>query len=435
MKIILFFILLVCSNINAQNIITTVAGNGMGGYNGDWIPATSAKLDQPRGVACDSKGNLFIADEVNARIRKVDTFGVITTIAGNGNGGFSGDSGQAVNAQLSLPQDVALDAFDNIYIVDTYNNRIRKLNTSGIIITISGTGASGFGGDGGQADTAKLNHPTGATFDALGNLYIADTYNNRVRKINTSGVITTVAGNGTAGFGGDGGHADTAKLNHPTGISLDMLGNLYIADNSNHRVRMVNTSGIITTVAGNGTAGFSGNGGQATSAELFLPADVVVDGVGNIYISDMQNNRIQMVDNSGIITTIAGNGTLMSSGDGGPATLAGLQYPIGLTFDSFGNLYIADYSADRIRKIEHMAGIENNHFNNQNPNIYPNPSTNIITIQSSKELDTIIIYNSLGEMVLQAKSKNIKEQIDIGNLPSGIYIIHTQNKYLKLIKQ
>ena len=344
----------------AAGDISTVAGTGTAGFGGDGGPATSAQLNIPRAVAVDSSGNLFIADWGNGRIRKVDTSGTISTVAGNGTAGFSGDGGPATSAKLNIPRGVAVDSSGNLFIADWSNGRIRKVDTSGTISTVAGDGTFGFGGDGGPATSAQLSFPTGVAVDSSGNLFIADTANHRIRKVDTSGTISTVAGNGTAGFSGDGGPATSAKLNFPFGVAVDSSGNLFIADHFNHRVRKVDTSGNIDTVAGTGATGpfaggFSDDGGPATSAALNLPDGVAVDSSGNLFIADSINNRIRKVDTSGNISTVAGDGTQGFSGDGGPATSAQLFFPTGVALDSSGNLFIADLNNHRIRKLEAAA--------------------------------------------------------------------------------
>jgi len=351
---------LICQwQFNGANIpnyvITTVAGNGYelygeGGFSGDGGAATNAELFWPFGVAIDGAGNLYFADNENERIRRVGTNGVITTVAGNGTLGYSGDGGAATNAHLYLPRGVASDPAGNLYIADFYNNRIRKVGTNGVITTVAGTNSAGYSGDGGAATNARLNVPSGVALDAFGNLYIADMSNNCIRMVGANGIISTVAGTNSAGYSGDGGAAVNASLWMPVGVAVDCLGNLYIADEYNNRIRAVNTSGIITTVAGNGALGYSGDGGAAAGASLTLPAGVAVDATGNLYIIDGYNSRIREVSTSGIITTIAGMGGSGYSGDGGPATGALLYGPAGLAVDSAGNVYIADTDNNRIRK-------------------------------------------------------------------------------------
>ena len=332
--------------------ITTVAGTGTVGFSGDGGPATSAELNDPYGVAVDGSGNLYIADTQNNRVRKVDGSGTITTVAGTGTAGFSGDGGPATSAAALRSPGVAVDGSGNLYIADYANSRVRKVDGSGTITTVAGTGTAGFSGDGGPATSAELDHPVGVAVDGSGNLYIADYDNNVVRKVNGSGTITTIAGTGTFGFSGDGGPATSAELSSTAGVALDGSGNLYIADEDNSRVRKVDGSGTITTVAGTGTAGFSGDGGPATSAELNFPGGVAVDGSGNLYIADAINHRVRKVDGSGTITTVAGTGTFGFSGDGGPATSAELNDPDGVAVDGSGNLYIADFDNSRVRKVD-----------------------------------------------------------------------------------
>ena len=277
--------------------------------------------------------------------------GIITTIAGTGTEGYSGDGGQATSAQLNTPMAIALDAAGNVYIADSQNSRIRKITVStGVITTIAGTGTAGYSGDGGPSTSAQINYPLGVTFDSAGNLYIADTQNNVVREVAAStGIITTVAGNSFSGYSGDGGPATSAQLWGPESIAFDSSGNLYIADSYNQVIREVNhSSGTISTIAGNRTAGYTGDNGPATSAELNYPYAISVDATGNVYISDYANFVIRMVSPTGIITTVAGNGTSGFSGDGGPATSAQLSYPHGVALDSAGNLYIGDCGNHRV---------------------------------------------------------------------------------------
>jgi uncharacterized protein (TIGR03437 family) len=330
----------------SNGVITTVAGTGTQGFSGDNGPATAAELARPADVVADFAGNLYIADQFNYRIRKV-TSGVIATVAGSGTKGFSGDGGLATSAQAAEPYGVASGPAGNLYFVDLFNNRIREV-AGGVVATVAGTGASGFGGDGGPATSAELFMPGGVAADSAGNLYIADTENNRVRKV-AGGVISTVAGGGPPGSTGDGGPATSAELGAPTGVAADSAGNLYIAEPATNRIRKV-SGGVITTVAGNGTQGFSGDNGQATNAQLNYPAGLAVDPAGNLYFADTNNHRVRRVAN-GVITTVAGTGTHGFSGDGGPATSAELFQPSGVALDSSGNLYIADTTNSRIRKV------------------------------------------------------------------------------------
>ncbi len=346
-------------------IITTIAGNGTASYSGDNGPATLAELYNPDAACVDDSGNVYIADQSNCRIRKINaSTGVITTVAGDGTPGFSGDGLAATNAELNGPAGVVVDSAGNLYIGDDNNGRIRKVTKStGIISTIAGGGSNAGTdgvGDGGQATDASLDAPLNLALDDSGNIYIADHYHERVRKITVStGIITDIAGNGTLGYSGNGGQATAAELYYPEATAMDDSGNVYIADQWNNVVRKVTVkTGIITNAAGNGNSGYSGDGGQATDAELDIVSGVAVDGSGNIYIADERNNVIREVTKStGIINTIAGDGFDQGtwnggfSGDGGSAIAAELNQPYGITVDACGNVYIGDQENNRIRKV------------------------------------------------------------------------------------
>jgi sugar lactone lactonase YvrE len=336
---------------NQPQTINTLAGTGVAGYNGDGGPAGSAELNSPYGVSLDASGNVYIADTGNSVIRRVDSTGKISTIAGNGIKAYGGDGGPATSAALFSPYRAVADRTGNVYIADYYNNRIRKVDTSGKITTIAGTGTQGYNGDSIPATTAQLSLPAAVAIDSGGNLYIADTWNHRIRKIDTSGTINTIAGTGFPGVLGDGGPATSAQVNQPEGIAVDSSGNVYIADYGNSKIRKINASGIINTIAGTGSIGYSGDGGLATAASLNLPTGVAVDNLGNVYIADYQNSRIRKVDTSGTITTIAGTGTSGFSGDGGPPPSAELSLPEDVGVDTAGHVYIADYNNMRIRVI------------------------------------------------------------------------------------
>jgi uncharacterized protein (TIGR03437 family) len=343
--------------VTPQGIIHTVAGtpaaNGFGGFSGDGGPATAAMLNDPSDVVLDGDGSLYIADLDNERIRRVDQNGIINTVVGNGAYSFSGDGGPAISASFYSVGDVVVDSSGNLFISDVFNNRIRRVDRSGIINTVAGIGNPTLSGDGGPAVNAGLNAPVGLAIDAAGNLLIADTTNGRVRLIDTSGIIHTVAGNDSGNIG-DGGPAINATLIAPTALALDTKGNIFIADAGAHVIRKVNTENIISTVAGNGMPDFSGDMGPAVSASLNSPSGVAVDSAGNIFISDTMNSRIRKVDSSGIISTVAGSGTLGFGGDGGPATAASLNNPAGIILDKTGSLVFADSMNGVIRRIDRM---------------------------------------------------------------------------------
>jgi RHS repeat-associated protein len=342
-------------SINRNNtswIITTIAGNGSGGFGGDGGLAVEAALSGPRRVAVNAAGDIYITEGGNATVRKVSSEGTIVTIAGNGDYWHSGDGGPALEAGFS-PLDIAVDGAGNLYIADPWNYVVRKIDANGIITTAAGNRTSGFGGDGGPAVSARVD-PRGVATDEWGNLYIADGWNRRIRKVDPNGTITTFAGNGTGIHSGDSGAAVNAGLIFPTAVTVDAGGNVYIGDFA--RVRRVDRSGIITTIAGNGSSGFSGDGGPAVNAMLGGNIyAIAVDEVGNLYLVDSSNARVRKVDTSGTIVTIAGNGLSssagQSNGDGGPAVNARFGSIVGLAVDPLGSLYVSDYYDNRIRMI------------------------------------------------------------------------------------
>ena len=369
--------------------IQTVAGSS---FMGDGGPATAAQIGSIQGVAVDTRGNLYLSDTDNHRVRRVDTAGIVTTIAGTGTAGFSGDGGPASAAQLNLPYGLAVDAAGNLYIADLGNNRVRRVSPDGAIVTIAGTGVEGYSGDGGQASATQLYAPRDVAVDRAANLYIAEFEGHRVRKVTPAGVIATVAGTGIAGLGGDGGAATVAQLSFPAGLAVDRTGALYIADSGNNRVRKILSGGVISTVLGGSAstvlatptavavdqsltiyvagcpsitvqsntsagvwsnfagavAGYSGDGGVAIAAGLMnSPHDLAVDPAGDVFIAD--GMRVRKVYADGLITTVAGDGYLRAVGDGTPATSAILYQPSDVLLDTAGNLFIADTGTERVR--------------------------------------------------------------------------------------
>jgi len=330
--------------------ITTRAGNGTAGYRGDGGPAERALLNWPRDVALDAAGVLYIADTLNHRIRRIDTGGVITTVAGTGSNGYSGDGGPAISAQLAAPRGVAVAADGGLYLSDTENHCVRRINPDGRIQTVAGTGAPGYGGDDGPAADAQLSWPAGMAVGADGSVYVADSGNDRIRRLRPDGRIGTVAGTGDVGYNGDGRPAVCAWLSCPRGVAVGPDGSLYVGDTENHRVRKVSLDGIICTVAGTGDEGRDGDGGPAASARLSAPRGLAVDLDGRLFIADCDNSLVRQVTPDGIITTIAGNGTEGYSGDGGPATEAQLADPHGIAVSRDGTIYTAEPRNSCVRK-------------------------------------------------------------------------------------
>jgi DNA-binding CsgD family transcriptional regulator/sugar lactone lactonase YvrE len=337
--------------------IQTIAGTGAPASSADGASALSTSLDHPVAVAIDPSGALLFID--GNRVRRVTAQGTIVTIAGAGDAGHSGDGGVATSARLDSPRALAVQSDGSIFIADTLNSRVRRVDPQGIITTVAGTGEPGFSGDDGQAVDARLNSPAGVAVGFGGRLLIADSGNNRIREISAAGVITTVAGTGDAGYLGDGGPATSAALDSPQGLVVDAEDSLFIADTLNDRIRKIDVDGLITTVAGNGVSGFAGDGQPATEAAIDLATGplssagqaIAVDGALDLFIADALNNRIRKVDVHGIISTVAGNGEAGYSGDQGAATAARLDRPLGVAVGPDGALYIADTDDNRIRRV------------------------------------------------------------------------------------
>ena len=337
-------------NLQAQRI-----GTSAGGFVNDGNVATNAAMSLPQNVAFDSAGNMYISDAVNQRVRKVDaTTKIITTFAGTGIAGRRhGDGHPANQAGIRSPRGIVVDATGNVYFSDSGNQSVRMVDTSGIIHTFAGNGNSGYTGDGGPATSAELNQPAGLTIDSAGNIYIADTFNNAIRMVDTSGIIHTVAGNGKEGYSGDGGAATSAELDRPRGMFVDVSGNLFIADTNNRAIREI-VSGIINTIAGNGQLGCAGDGSAATAASIGNPRDVLVAN-GTLYISNGGCDQIRAVTlSSGIITTFAGT-NLGYDGEGNPPLAAKFSTPTGLGLDPSGNLLVVDSGNNRVRQITSTA--------------------------------------------------------------------------------
>ena len=342
----------VISRIDQKGLLVNVVGTGASGYSGDGGPATQAQLKVPAGLTFDSKGNLYIADRENHRVRMVNKKGIITTVAGNGTAGFSGDGGPATQASLNLPSGLAVDSKNNLYISDRSNNRVRVVNSKGIIKTIAGNGNDGYHGDNMPALKATLDKPFGLAFDKDNNLFIADRGNNRIRKVDGSGLISTVAGDGGFYFIGDNGPAYRASIAGPTDVAVDGKGNIYIADRNNNRIRVVDKLGMIRTLMGTGQRDYNGDSELARETNLQLPFGVALDKNGDLLVIDRSHYRIRKVTLKGNkVTTLAGNGVKKFGGDGGPATGAKIEFPHGIDVDSKDNVIFADKAHFRIRKI------------------------------------------------------------------------------------
>jgi sugar lactone lactonase YvrE len=401
-RMMIILMLSLSSWCNAQ-IITTIAGTGTGGYNGDGILATAAQFNGVQGLAIDAAGNIYAADIAGNRIRKITvSTGLISTIAGTGVAGYNGDGILATAAQIYNPSAIAFDGNGDLYFTDRSNHRIRKITTStGIISTVAGTGTAGYNGDAIAATTAQLNNPNDVAFDTSGNLYIADWINQRVRKVNYStGIITTIAGTGTAGYNGDGIAPTAAQINGPCGIIFDNAGNIYIGEFGGGRIRKITIStGLISTFAGTGTNGYNGDGIAATSAQLNFSAYMCFDGAENMYIGDAGNSRVRKITKTtGIITTIAGTGTFGYNGDGIAATSAQLYNPFLICFDETKcNMYIADYTNNRIRKITGgFTGCNVAPGNQLSCQVLP-----AISINTSNKNSWVPVFDSLGNIAAE----------------------------------
>ena len=335
--------------------LRTLAGTGSPSFAGDGGPASVAQFYAPSATGVDRLGNFYIADTANHRVRRIDPDGNLATVLGNGTPGFAVEFGNPAGALLNSPRGLVVAPDNSIYIADTGNNRVRKYQAGGNIVTYAGNGNAAYFGDGGPATRASTNQPEGLALDKAGNLYIAGSLDNAVRKVTPDGIITTVAGTGVSGFAGDGGPATRALLNRPRAVAVDAAGNIYIADTGNQRVRRVDLSGNIATIVGNGGTEFLAADSDGSSA-LSDPRGLAVDAAGNVYIADTGHNRIRKFFPSGAVATVAGyDGTCCYSGDNGLALTAQLNQPAGLMFDTAGNLYIADTGNNAIRVLRPIA--------------------------------------------------------------------------------
>ena len=435
---VVFFVLSLCALAASAQDITTVAGTGSAIYSGDSGLAINASIGLPGGIAFDKFGNYFFV-EFNNTVRKVSYSGTITTIAGNGIAGYSGDNIPATDAQFNGPSYIALDTSGNIYITDYYNNRIRKIDiTTGVITTIAGNGMGAYGLDNVAATATSIYGPQGITFDANNNLYFADYENHRIRKIDNSGIITTIAGNGTAASIGDGDAAVLAEVHANGGISSDLQNHIYFADN--YKVREIDLlSGIINTLAGTDVYGDCNDHALADTSKFGVLYGITSNVSGGVYVSDMENNRIRLIV-GGYVYNIVGNGTAGFEGDSNLAKSAEINSPRGIALDSCGNLYIADNGNKRIRKVAFNPAcwpeaVENT-IKTTAVNIYPNPTYSTITITAPTLINNVTITNMLGQQVYAHSYSTSKAEIDVSNLPQGVYMVRVNNTYVqKLVKE
>jgi len=433
MKNVILSLLILLPVLTNGQIITTIAGTGTKGYSGDNGPATNAQLSMPVRICRDGSGNILFSDQRNNVIRKIDPSGIITTIAGNGTTGYAGDNGPATAAALNGPSGLDVDTAGYLYISDAGNNVIRKINTSGIISTIAGDGVSGFSGDNGPATAAEIGYPLGLKIDKYGNIFFADFKNKRIRKIDNTGIISSIAGNGGSIYSGDGNPATDEGIGQPGGIAVNNSGDIFISDYLNHFIRKVDAGGIITTFAGGGIlSGVSADNKPATAVELKGPNGVYVDDDhNNVYIIDYIENIVRRVDAHGIILTVAGNGTQGYSGDNGPATAAQLNGPNDITVNAAGDIFIADENNYAVRKFSDRPweAVESINSILQNVTIYPNPAQSQVTIKAER-IQHIALLNMVGETVYeQAHNITGSALIDIGKLASGIYYVKVNGMF------
>ncbi|MCX6292208.1 MAG: T9SS type A sorting domain-containing protein [Bacteroidetes bacterium] len=419
-------IIILAGNIASAQTINTIAGTGGSGYTGDGGQAAAATFFNPASLALDTSGNLYIGDLSNSCIRKITaSTGIITTAPGT--------------AGLFFPVGIVVDAAKNIYVSEWTGNRIRKITSAGVSSIFAGTGTAGFSGDGSLATAAELNMPYDLELDAAqNNLYVADAGNQRIRKINlNTGIITTIAGTGVYGYNGDGISADTATLAVPSALAMDAANNLFILDKDNARIRMISSStGMISTVAGSGISGYTGDGGPATAATMSYQCyGLTLDASRNVFFSDMDHHCIrEILDSSGIIHTVAGTGAAGFSGDGGPAALAELNGPRGLLVNRSGNLIFADQMNNRIREItpDSPQAVEQFSLNGKNENanisMYPNPVSEQLTIESSHPDFELKISDACGKIVYKTTcAQTGKTEVNTRDFPGGIYFVEIRS--------
>jgi sugar lactone lactonase YvrE len=428
--------MLVCFFANAQTI-TTYAGNGLIGFAGDNDIASNAEVSNPMGLNFDLSGNLLIC--ANVLIRKVNVATtIISTIAGSDtatNQGGNGDGGPALAADMFDPYAICIDKAGNYYIADYYYSEVRKVDIlSGIIDTFAGCRIAGNSGDGGPAKKAKFGSGISSIcIDTMHNyMYISDEWNHRVRRVDMStGIIDAFAGTGINSYSGDSGLAINATFSRILGVCTDQFGNVYIGDWDNARIRKVDfVTGIVTTIAGNGTTGYSGDNGLAINANISKPTAICIDKDGNLYFSDETNQRVRKVESStGIITTVAGNGTAGFSGDGNAAVNASLNHPSGICIDSSYNLFVSDFNNHRVRKITLGETIVKEIPTNDAVGIYPNPTKDQLMVTVNRKLNEVTVLNALGQVLMEQKNYNSnKAVINVSGLAAGVYFVKVSGR-------
>ena len=434
MKTIIILICALVASLAADaQIITTFAGNDTTGYCGDGMLAIYSCISNPIGVTIDLFGNLYISDAHNRRIRKVDVAGIISTVGGNGINGYRGDDSLATGAEFCDMAYINILYDENLYIPDVCNNRIRKIDiVTGVISTAIGDGVFGYSGEGVAATDAELCYPFSVSVNRFGRMVFSEV-SARIYEVTDSGKLHLLAGSDSlGGFGGNGGPATAAVFNHAVDVAFDPWGDMYVSDLGNAVVRLVDTNGYVYPFAGTDTTfGYSGDGGQATNALLQSPEGIATDGAGNVYFSDQVNNAVRRVDHeTHIITTIAGTGVAGFSGDGGSATAAKICGPAGLAFDQDGNLYIADYGNNRIRKVTN-AGVP---LRARQPaavagdavKVYPNPATTQLTVEGARGCGLTLV-DAVGQAVWSLREAGMKETIPLTGLAPGVYTLVAVN--------
>lgn len=421
LKMMLTLLLLPVIGWGQSYTVTTLAGSGNSGYAEG--TRTAASFSSPHGVAVDSAGNVYVADFGNHRIRKISPIGEVVTLAGSGNSGYIDGIGTA--ASFSYLEDIAVDRAGNVYVADRDNHRIRKISPIGVVTTLAGSGNRGFAD--GLGISASFDVPTSVSVDVAGNVYVADLYNHCIRKISPAGLVTTFAGSGSNGYVDAMGSA--ASFSNPNGVAVDEAGNVYVSDRNNNRIRKISPAGMVTTLAGSGIYGFADGIGAA--ARFNGPLGVAVDGDGNVYVADEGNNRIRKISPSGLVTTIAGSGN--EGYTDGEGTAASFKYLNNVALDRFMNVYVADAGNHVIRKI---TGATVNSSLKNSPTkskfeLLPNPATSNVTIKISCT-GALQILNTLGQVVFAQPASETNE-INITNLAKGIYTVRFNGVSQKLM--